>query len=243
MDAYLDDPSVGGLRRSPVSSAKSRYERKLQAFLDASVPHIAARWAFFVFVIVLYTVRVLLLQGFYIVTYGIGIFNLNLIIGFLTPAYDPELEDGPTLPTTSETEFKPFVRRVPEFKFWCAAGFADTVSLACAHPQCLCQAQLAQVVSHRLRDDLLLRIRRARVLAHPAGVLGASLMPCPRACHSPGHMRAAHAVCVDDEAPDQAHDQAPLRAVHSGQAQARRWRGGCRGREGSRKRQQVKIAG
>ena len=113
----MDDPS-GGLRRSPVSSAKSRWERKLQAFLDASVPHIAARWAFFAFVIVLYTVRVLVLQGFYIVTYGIGIFNLNLIIGFLTPAYDPDQDaDGPALPTT-ETEFKPFVRRVPEFKFW-----------------------------------------------------------------------------------------------------------------------------
>jgi hypothetical protein len=116
MDAYMD-PSIGGQRRGPVSAASTRYERKLQAFLDASVPHIAARWAFFVFVVVLYTVRVLLLKGFYIVTYGIGIFNLNLVIGFLTPAYDPEEQDGPTLPTT-ETEFKPFVRRVPEFKFW-----------------------------------------------------------------------------------------------------------------------------
>lgn len=121
----MDDPS-SGQRRSPVSSAKSRFERRLQAFLDASVPHVATRWAFFVFVVVLYTVRVLLLQGFYIVTYGIGIFNLNLIIGFLTPAYDPE-QDGPTLPTTTETEFKPFVRRVPEFKFWCVE--ADAVSL------------------------------------------------------------------------------------------------------------------
>ena len=98
---------------------KTQYERKLQQLLDQSVPHTAARWAVFSAVVVLYTVRVMLLKGFYIVTYGIGIFNLNLVIGFLTPAFDPD-QDAPTLPTT-EQEFKPFVRRVPEFKFWCAA--------------------------------------------------------------------------------------------------------------------------
>ena len=30
---------------------------------------------------------------------------------------DPE-SDGPALPTKSDQEFKPFVRRLPEFKFW-----------------------------------------------------------------------------------------------------------------------------
>ncbi len=33
---------------------------------------------------------------------------------------DPELE-GPTLPSQREDEFRPFVRRLPEFKFWCTA--------------------------------------------------------------------------------------------------------------------------
>ena len=59
-------------------------------------------------------------QGFYIVTYGLGIYLLNRLIGFLSPMVDPELE-GPTLPTKgSDQEFKPFQRRLPEFKFWCA---------------------------------------------------------------------------------------------------------------------------
>lgn len=57
--------------------------------------------------------------GFYIVTYALGIFNLNMLLGFLTPQVDPELE-GPTLPSKKEDEFRPFVRRLPEFKFWCA---------------------------------------------------------------------------------------------------------------------------
>lgn len=56
--------------------------------------------------------------GFYIVTYALGIYNLNLLLGFLTPQFDPENEDGMSLPTKSDQEFRPFVRRLPEFKFW-----------------------------------------------------------------------------------------------------------------------------
>lgn len=57
------------------------------------------------------------LQGFYIVSYALGIYNLNLLLGFLTPQIDPEME-GPTLPDKGSDEFRPFVRRLPEFKFW-----------------------------------------------------------------------------------------------------------------------------
>lgn len=27
-------------------------------------------------------------------------------------------DDGPTLPTKANEEFRPFIRRLPEFKFW-----------------------------------------------------------------------------------------------------------------------------
>lgn len=54
---------------------------------------------------------------FYIVTYALGIYNLNLFLGFLTPQMDPEHE-GPVLPSKSDEEFRPFVRKLPEFKFW-----------------------------------------------------------------------------------------------------------------------------
>ena len=78
-----------------------------------------ARWsAFFVFLF-LYLVRVYLLNGFFIVTYGLGIYLLNLFIGFLSPAVDPdEDEAGPVLPTREADEFRPFTRKLPEFQFW-----------------------------------------------------------------------------------------------------------------------------
>ncbi|PWA63663.1 Retrieval of early ER protein Rer1 [Artemisia annua] len=70
-------------------------------------------------------------QGFYIVTYGLGIYILNLLIGFLSPLVDPEVDpsDGPMLPTKGSDEFKPFIRRLPEFKFWYAITKAFIISI------------------------------------------------------------------------------------------------------------------
>uniref|UniRef100_A0A453DMP4 Protein RER1 n=2 Tax=Triticinae TaxID=1648030 RepID=A0A453DMP4_AEGTS len=81
-----------------------------------------------------YALRVLSIHGFYIVSYGLGIYLLNLLIGFLSPMVDPELDpsaaahDGPALPTRGSDEFKPFIRRLPEFKFWYAITKAFVIA-------------------------------------------------------------------------------------------------------------------
>ncbi|QDP16920.2 hypothetical protein Tsubulata_070015 [Turnera subulata] len=117
--ASADDLSA--LSSSPLS-AVSRWTHaasmRYQYFLDKSVPHILYRWIACLAIALIYAVRVYLLQGFYIITYGVGIYMLNLLIGFLSPQVDPEIQDGPTLPTRGSDEFRPFVRRLPEFKFW-----------------------------------------------------------------------------------------------------------------------------
>uniref|UniRef100_A0A2P2JKU4 Protein RER1 n=1 Tax=Rhizophora mucronata TaxID=61149 RepID=A0A2P2JKU4_RHIMU len=94
--------------------------RRYQHLLDKSVPHVLYRWIGCLVAALLYALRVYFVQGFYIVTYGLGIYLLNLLIGFLSPQIDPEIhnQDGPTLPTRGSDEFRPFVRRLPEFKFW-----------------------------------------------------------------------------------------------------------------------------
>jgi len=91
--------------------------RKWQHMLDMSAPHTAARWGLSALVMITYAVRVYLINGWYIITYGLGIYVLNLLIGFLSPQADPE-SDGPSLPTSKDDEFRPFIRRLPEFKFW-----------------------------------------------------------------------------------------------------------------------------
>ena len=77
-----------------------------------------ARYAALLITILIYVARVYNLHGFYIVTYALGIYLLNLCIGFLSPQDDPET-DAFALPSGALDEFKPFVRRLPEFKFWC----------------------------------------------------------------------------------------------------------------------------
>ena len=57
-------------------------------------------------------------QGWYIVTYALGIYHLNLLLAFLTPKIDPalaeleaeEADDGMELPTRQTDEFRPFIR-------------------------------------------------------------------------------------------------------------------------------------
>ncbi|KAG8462582.1 hypothetical protein KFE25_010407 [Diacronema lutheri] len=117
-----DGGAAGGLEDSVgESSAAARLSstlgRKLQHYLDKAAPHTAARWVGASVLTLLYAIRVYFLNGWYIVTYGLGIYLLNLLIAFLSPQIDPEME-GPTLPSSREDEFRPFQRRLPEFKFW-----------------------------------------------------------------------------------------------------------------------------
>ena len=53
--------------------------------LDKTVPHIAARWLGLGALLSLYVLRVWMLRGWYIVTYGLGIYLLSLFIGFISP--------------------------------------------------------------------------------------------------------------------------------------------------------------
>lgn len=81
----------------------------------------------------------MLAQGWYIVAYCLGIYLLNLFLAFLQPKFDPSLtqdenlEDGESsLPTKQDQEFRPFIRRLPEFKFWHAATRAVVISFVCS---------------------------------------------------------------------------------------------------------------
>lgn len=76
----------------------------------------------------------------YLVAYSLGIYLLNLFLAFLQPKFDPsneavdnEMEDGAAggLPTKQDEEFRPFIRRLPEFKFWHSATRAISIGFFC----------------------------------------------------------------------------------------------------------------
>ena len=123
------DPSGGAASGGAAAAAAAKWRsdasRAFQYYLDRSTPHSTGRWVGTLAVAAIYALRVYMVHGFYIVSYGLGIYLLNLLIGFLSPMVDPELDpsaspDGPALPTRGSDEFKPFIRRLPEFKFWYA---------------------------------------------------------------------------------------------------------------------------
>ena len=112
--------------------------RAVQYWLDKSTVHVVPRWILFAVVLALFFLRIYLIQGYFIVAYGLGIFLLNNFIAFLSPLDDPtdvggSRDDGLSLPTTSKEgkEYRPFARRLPEFKFWlaCTRGVGTSIAM------------------------------------------------------------------------------------------------------------------
>ncbi|XP_057527570.1 protein RER1B-like [Amaranthus tricolor] len=110
----------GSSTETPISKKFHEFSRIYQYYLDKTTPHAIPRWVGTGILALIYASRVYFVEGFYVITYALGIYILNLLIGFLSPLVDPEVEvsDGPVLPTKGSDEFKPFIRRLPEFKFW-----------------------------------------------------------------------------------------------------------------------------
>ncbi|KAI9786158.1 MAG: retention in endoplasmic reticulum protein 1 [Geoglossum umbratile] len=115
-------------------------DQQYQTYLDKSVPHISYRWIGTGVLLLVFLLRIVVKQGWYIVCYSLGIYLLNIFLAFLQPKIDPsldqdsELEDGGTgssLPTKQDEEFRPFIRRLPEFKFWYSATRAIAIGFLC----------------------------------------------------------------------------------------------------------------
>ena len=73
---------------------QAQFNRQFQHYLDKSVPHIKERWGAFAVVVLIYITRFSFLRLLHR-TYGLGIYNLNLVIGFLSPQVDPATGDPP----------------------------------------------------------------------------------------------------------------------------------------------------
>ncbi|WFD27770.1 hypothetical protein MNAN1_002775 [Malassezia nana] len=135
----------------------TNFHRRVQHHIDSLAPYTMERWGATSVLLVLFMLRVILAHGWYIVCYALFIYLLNLFLAFLTPKFDPafesdlaaqDVEDGaPGLPTSAtaggglmsdvfhppsgqdQDEFRPFIRRLPEFKFWISATQAILLSL------------------------------------------------------------------------------------------------------------------
>eukprot|EP00916_Digyalum_oweni_P014432 GHVL01023672.1.p1 GENE.GHVL01023672.1~~GHVL01023672.1.p1 ORF type:complete len:180 (+),score=8.48 GHVL01023672.1:109-648(+) len=119
-DEHTRPPFPVRLRRS--------LKRIIVSYLDKSTPYVTVRWMILLTLAIGYVLRVWMLEGFYVVSYALGIFILNLFVGFLSPLVDPDTEED-LLPTKEGDDYRPFQRRLPEFKFWSSATTAFIISL------------------------------------------------------------------------------------------------------------------
>lgn len=176
--------------------------------LDRSTVYTKARWGAAALLIFLYSWRVYLLQGWYIVSYGLGIFLLNTAIGFVSPQIDPDAVEGggPVLPTAGKGgEFRPFTRRVPEFKAWHSTVKAVLASIVMTFfsffdiPGTFALRSVALTLRFGLFWGVEMR-SADQLPTHKSVLADFARVLCAPALH-------------DHEAADCAHDQASLRAV------------------------------
>jgi hypothetical protein len=77
------------LKMEPITETKpgffENFGQKWQYILDKSSPHVLYRWLMLSVAMSLYILRVYYVNGWFIVTYGLGIYLLNQVIGFMSP--------------------------------------------------------------------------------------------------------------------------------------------------------------
>ncbi|TDL23021.1 retrieval of early ER protein Rer1 [Rickenella mellea] len=129
----------------PAMAHYRRLKREYQRVLDRAAPHLLYRWLGTGGLLIVFMLRILLAQSWYIVCYAHAIYLLNLLLAFLQPKFDPSLEadlaadeieeggsdDMPSLPSQKDDEFRPFVRRLPEWNFWLSATRSTIIALFC----------------------------------------------------------------------------------------------------------------
>lgn len=110
-----------------------RINTLVQIYLDKITPYRTERWTILSAIFTVYFIRILLIQKFYLITYCLGIYLLHALIEFLTPKDDnipdpfENFDDDVYIPQNVDDEFRPFIRRRPEFDFW-----LFTFKLVCA---------------------------------------------------------------------------------------------------------------
>lgn len=122
------------LAGSPPGPGVSGVSRRCTQLLDRTTLYPRSRWAFFVVAFVGFTARIAVRKGFYIVAYGLAIYLLKLTILFLSPQVDPaeQARRGQYIEDDDEDEsdeYRPFERRMSEFKVWTAATQAVLFSI------------------------------------------------------------------------------------------------------------------
>lgn len=117
----MADPSIAGAANSlpeQVKRYKKDFGRNFQRFMDMIVPYTIPRWSVFGVFLLLFYIRILYLEEFYVIAYGVSVHMLYLLILVITPMSDPDDHAEDVALPMHEREHRPFVPKVGEFIVW-----------------------------------------------------------------------------------------------------------------------------
>ncbi|EKE39719.1 hypothetical protein ENUP19_0257G0004 [Entamoeba nuttalli] len=99
------------------TQTQSKIEQKYQIFMDKITPFTKTRWSLFIICLVWFMYRMVHYHKYYVYAYASGIYILFQFIAFLTPI-NIDTSGEPLLPDVTGVEYRPFMRRLSEKKFW-----------------------------------------------------------------------------------------------------------------------------
>jgi hypothetical protein len=97
---------------------KTELSMKLESLILRTKPYLLYRWLLFLVFAVVFLLRLTLGHRFYTIGYIAGIYLVNCLVLFVSPKLDPDLYGRDALPTVGDGDYRPFVRKLPEFIFW-----------------------------------------------------------------------------------------------------------------------------
>ena len=91
---------------------------RIESLILQIKPYVWQRWVFFAVLAIGFLARMIYTRHYYYAGYIAGLYILQATILFLSPKHDPDLYGKDVLPTAADGDYKPFVRKLPEFTYW-----------------------------------------------------------------------------------------------------------------------------
>jgi hypothetical protein len=121
-EPVAQDPIPGSTEAGPdlkdrVVIKQTEFRMRVESMILRTKPYALYRWLVWLFLAGLFLFRVFVLHKSYTIGYVAGLYLINCLIMYISPKLDPELSKD-SLPTAGDGDYRPFVRKLPEFVLW-----------------------------------------------------------------------------------------------------------------------------
>ena len=112
---------------------KAEISMQVESIILQLKPYLLYRWIGFFLISTIFLIRMFSTSRYYYAGYISGLYVIQCFVLFLSPKLDPDLFGNDVLPSIQDGDYKPFIRKMPEFVFWrraiAAMGLAFFASL------------------------------------------------------------------------------------------------------------------